>query len=171
MAIRFQCDCGKKYSVDDSFAGRTSRCKVCWRPLSIPAFVPAQPTIDVKLQPGRKNRRRSTSSSVPMAILTIPIVSAFAAVGVVGYISFRSNAPSISILDIIIRSIVMFLAIGFPLTALMGPVALSILRCLSVGRWPIMAALMFLLACISGAVLVGSILLGGSLLDPEKIVR
>jgi Suppressor of fused protein (SUFU) len=39
MAIRFQCDsCGKRYRVDDSRAGKTSRCKICGKPVQVPGL-------------------------------------------------------------------------------------------------------------------------------------
>ena len=37
MAIRFQCEaCGKRYRVDDSKAGKTSKCKICGNPIVVP---------------------------------------------------------------------------------------------------------------------------------------
>jgi hypothetical protein len=37
MAIRFQCEsCGKRYRVDESKAGKTSKCKICGKPVQVP---------------------------------------------------------------------------------------------------------------------------------------
>ena len=39
MPIRSQCRCGKSYSVDDSFAGKRFKCKVCGSVGTVPAAV------------------------------------------------------------------------------------------------------------------------------------
>lgn len=42
MAITLKCQCGKRYQVDDSYAGRQVACKACKRPMTIPAAAAPQ---------------------------------------------------------------------------------------------------------------------------------
>jgi hypothetical protein len=45
MAISFSCACGKKYSVDDSLAGKRTRCPACKAALVVPAPPPSEEEI------------------------------------------------------------------------------------------------------------------------------
>lgn len=47
MAIAFQCDCGKAYSVPDEFAARRTKCKACGVALTVPAAAPAGDDFEV----------------------------------------------------------------------------------------------------------------------------
>ena len=52
MSITFHCDsCGKKFTVDDSLAGRRAKCKNCQAPIVVPAAdedapIPVAPIIE-----------------------------------------------------------------------------------------------------------------------------
>ena len=45
MPIQIICECGKRFSVGDQFAGKRGRCKACGRVVTVPAAQPAKPMV------------------------------------------------------------------------------------------------------------------------------
>ncbi len=74
MSIRFQCDCGKSFQVNESLAGRSAKCPQCGQPLLIPRAGTAASTIrtppavfvsstEADLRPYRQQISLATSAS------------------------------------------------------------------------------------------------------------
>ncbi|HEY1921467.1 MAG TPA: hypothetical protein VGG44_01780 [Tepidisphaeraceae bacterium] len=42
MSIEVSCECGKRFTVGDQFAGKRGRCKACGRTVTVPAILPTR---------------------------------------------------------------------------------------------------------------------------------
>ena len=96
MPIRFSCECGKSYQVDDKHAGRSLTCKACGEPLIVPGSEPPKaarqptkrsaglpPVVAGRSQKPKKRKRadvgETTSSDAKLspgmiAMLVVPVV-------------------------------------------------------------------------------------------------
>ncbi|MEZ6126751.1 MAG: hypothetical protein R3C49_26840 [Planctomycetaceae bacterium] len=65
--IEFSCpSCGKKYRVQDSFAGKTARCKECESPMPIPAAADS-PAASAPPAPAPRSAQPASPAAAPQA--------------------------------------------------------------------------------------------------------
>jgi hypothetical protein len=64
MGIRFSCDCGKSYEVDDSHAGKLMRCNACQQNVRIPSSTPNSSPLSESLPPSDDSSLTSVSEEI-----------------------------------------------------------------------------------------------------------
>lgn len=144
--------CGSTFSVPDSFAGRSGKCKQCGLGLTVPAapdppFVIVQDDQPVRLTSGPRQRRKPTGAASYLgAVAAIPVV---ASLFVVLLLSQKDPEGAQQFLQLS-GGLAMILVPFSPIVVL--PL-LSRAGVLSMGRWLIMAgfcaAVAVLCCCVS----------------------
>ncbi len=72
MAIVFHCECGKRYSVDEKFAGKSTTCKACSAALLIPAEQAVNRPPQAASAASRPAPTESTPKPLPAASIPVP---------------------------------------------------------------------------------------------------